>query len=58
MADAENPQAEGIAIAVEIIQKLRKVDGVKGIHLMPVMWEAVLPEIVTRAGLLPRPVVD
>jgi methylenetetrahydrofolate reductase (NADPH) len=55
MADAENQQAEGVAISVDIIGRLRQVAGIKGIHIMPVGWEAILPEIVTRAGLLPRP---
>jgi methylenetetrahydrofolate reductase (NADPH) len=58
MTKAENPQAEGIAIAVELIGQLRQVAGVKGIHIMPVGWEAALPDIVTRAGLLPRPSAD
>jgi methylenetetrahydrofolate reductase (NADPH) len=58
MSKAENPQAEGIAIAVELIKELRQVPGVKGIHIMPVGWEAALPDIVSQAGLLPRNVVD
>lgn len=54
MTKADNPQAEGINIAVELIKQLKQMPGVKGIHIMPVGWEAVLPEIVTRAGLFPR----
>ena len=44
----EIPQEEGKTITVELIERLKKIDGVKGIHIMPVGWEAVLPEIVTR----------
>lgn len=55
MAKAENQQAEGIAISVETIGQLQKITGLDGVHIMPVGWEAALPEIVTRAGLLPRP---
>ncbi|MDT8902563.1 methylenetetrahydrofolate reductase [Anaeroselena agilis] len=58
MANAENPQEEGKTIAVELIAQLRRIAGVKGIHIMPVGWEDVLPEIVTRAGLQLRPVAD
>ncbi|MBP1763678.1 MAG: fadh2: methylenetetrahydrofolate reductase [Firmicutes bacterium] len=54
MRNAENQQAEGIAITVEIIQQLRQIKGIKGVHIMPVAWESVLPEIVSKAGLLPR----
>ena len=58
MTKTENPQAEGIAMVIELIKQLRQVAGVKGIHIMPVGWEAALPEIITGAGLLPRPRVD
>ncbi|MGO0123146.1 methylenetetrahydrofolate reductase [Desulfothermobacter acidiphilus] len=55
MAKASDPQEEGIAIAVETIQALRKVPGVAGVHIMAIAWEEVVPEIVRRAGLYPRP---
>lgn len=58
MTKAENPQTEGIAIVIELIKQLRQVEGVKGIHIMPVGWEAALSDIVTGAGLLPRPILD
>src|SRR2546429_459172 len=51
-ADAK---AEGLAIAVEAVEALRKVEGVRGVHLMAVNWEESVPAIVRRAGLLPRP---
>jgi methylenetetrahydrofolate reductase (NADPH) len=46
---------EGLKICVETIQALREIEGVKGIHLMAIEWEEVVPEIVKEAGLLPRP---
>lgn len=55
METAADPRAEGIAIAVETIAAAREMAGVGGIHLMPVLWEEVVPEVVERAGLLPRP---
>ncbi|MHB0937407.1 MAG: methylenetetrahydrofolate reductase [Armatimonadota bacterium] len=56
MEQAADPKEEGIKIAVELIQQAREMPGVAGIHLMPVMWEDVVPLVVERAGLLPRPV--
>ena len=56
MAGAEDPKEEGIKIAVELIQQMRGIAGVAGVHLMPVMWESIIPTVVERAGLLPRPV--
>lgn len=51
MKHARDPEEEGIRIAVEIIRTLRNIKGVRGIHLMPVMWESITPTIVKQAGL-------
>jgi 5,10-methylenetetrahydrofolate reductase len=48
---------EGIDICVEIIQQVREIPGVAGIHVMAIEWEEAVPTIVERAGLLPRPSV-
>jgi methylenetetrahydrofolate reductase (NADPH) len=48
---------EGITIAVEAIERLKKVEGVRGFHIMAIEWEHKVPEIVRRAGLYPRPAV-
>jgi 5,10-methylenetetrahydrofolate reductase len=40
---------------VETVQALREIPGVRGVHVMAVEWEEAVPEIVKRAGLLPRP---
>ncbi len=53
---AADPKAEGIKIAVELIEQLREVPGVRGVHLMPVSWESSVPQICEQAGFLPRPV--
>jgi methylenetetrahydrofolate reductase (NADPH) len=55
MKSAEDPRAEGIAVTVELIEAVRGIDGVRGVHLQAIEAEEVLPEIVERAGLLPRP---
>ena len=53
---AKNKQKEeGIKICVETIQKLKEMDGVKGVHIMAIEWEEAVGEIVEKAGLLPRP---
>jgi methylenetetrahydrofolate reductase (NADPH) len=55
MAAAEDPKEEGIKICLETIEKMKNIEGVAGIHLMPIGWESITPVIVERAGLLPRP---
>ncbi len=47
----------GIDICVEAIERLKDVEGVAGFHIMAIEWEQKVPEIVERAGLLPRPEV-
>jgi len=57
LADAgkEHAAEEGIRICLEQIEELRGIEGVSGIHLMAIEWEKRVPEILERAGLLPRP---
>jgi len=50
-----NQEEEGIAITVELIEQVREIPGVRGVHLQAIEWERKVPEIVKRAGLLPRP---
>lgn len=52
-AAGDGAAEEGIAIALEIIEKIKHMQGVHGIHLMAVGWEEIVPRIVTEAGLLP-----
>ncbi|HHT01740.1 MAG TPA: methylenetetrahydrofolate reductase [Firmicutes bacterium] len=55
MESASDQQEEGKRICSELMEELRSVPGVRGLHIMAVMWEDVVPELVERAGLLPRP---
>ena len=57
MESAEDPKEEGIKICLEMIEKIKSIEGVSGIHLMPIGWESITPVILERAGLLPRPEV-
>jgi len=46
---------EGIRICCEVIEQVREIEGVAGLHIMPVQWAEAVPEIVNRSGLYPRP---
>lgn len=52
--DKEGQQEEGVAIALEMIEKLKGTPGISGMHLMAVHWEAIIPRLVEEADL-PRP---
>jgi methylenetetrahydrofolate reductase (NADH) len=42
----------GVEIAVDVVQRLREVPGVAGVHIMAPGWEAeAVPRVVERAGL-------
>ncbi|MGI6513811.1 MAG: methylenetetrahydrofolate reductase [Syntrophomonadaceae bacterium] len=52
---AADVQKEAVDIVVEQIAEVKEIPGVRGVHIMAVAWEEVVPEIVRRAGLYPRP---
>jgi len=54
---ADEQREEGIQIAVETIQALKGIKGIHGIHIMAIEWEEVVPQLVEKAGLAPRPAV-
>jgi len=50
--DGDEAKAEGVEIAADLIEQLRSIRGVAGIHLMAPGWETeAVPWIVERAGL-------
>ena len=51
---ASRQRAEGKRICVEIIQQVREIPGVSGIHVMAYRQEELVAEIIDEAGLLPR----
>ena len=57
LENAEKAKDEGFAIVLEIIEQIMDVPGVHGIHIMAVGWEEIVPVLVEKAGLLPRPIV-
>jgi CO dehydrogenase/acetyl-CoA synthase delta subunit len=55
---AKDMAEEGINICVDIINQVKEIKGVAGVHIMAIEWESAVPEIVSRAGLSQRPVID
>ncbi len=48
---------EGIRICIELIQQIREIEGVAGVHIMAIEWEEAVRPIAEGAGLLPRPTI-
>jgi methylenetetrahydrofolate reductase (NADPH) len=53
----KNQEEEGKKIAVELIEKVREIEGVRGVHVQAIEWEEAIPEVVEKANLAPRPAV-
>ncbi|MDD2695224.1 MAG: methylenetetrahydrofolate reductase [Anaerolineales bacterium] len=56
-ARADAYKETGIQICIELIQQLRQIEGVAGVHIMAIEWEEAVKPIVEGAGLYPRPMV-
>ena len=57
IARSADQEAEGVAVAVEMIRSLRGLPGISGVHLYAIEWPEGVTRAVERAGLLPRPTV-
>jgi methylenetetrahydrofolate reductase (NADPH) len=57
LAETDPARADetGAAIAAATIGGLQQIEGVAGVHLMPVSWPDGLAKTVAAAGMLPRP---
>jgi methylenetetrahydrofolate reductase (NADPH) len=55
LEQAGDVKEEGTKICLEIIEQIMEIPEVHGIHIMAVGWEDIVPVIVEKAGLLPRP---
>ena len=51
----DRKREEGKQICVEIIEQVREIPGVAGVHVMAYRQEELVAEIIQAAGLLPRP---
>ncbi|MBN1264273.1 MAG: methylenetetrahydrofolate reductase C-terminal domain-containing protein [Anaerolineales bacterium] len=59
MDNASDQAEEGVAIALEIIEKLRSTPGIHGLHIMAVQWEDIVPRLMEESGLpLPMEITE
>jgi 5,10-methylenetetrahydrofolate reductase len=58
--DEAGPDAEeeGVRLTVEVVAKLKAVQGVAGVHVMGLGHMASVRRVIEAAGLIPRPTVD
>ncbi len=51
LKNASDPKEEGVNIAIEQIHTIKKLKGIRGIHLIPILWESITPVIVKEVSL-------
>lgn len=51
----EDSRGEGVRLTVEVVQALKQIEGIAGIHVMGLGREESVRQVIEDAGLLPRP---
>ena len=51
LAQARDPEREGIEIAAELVEEVKTIPGVSGVHLLATRNLVAIPAVVARAGL-------
>jgi len=54
MKKAGDPKKEGFSIACDLINAVKKIKGVHGIHITALFWEDIIPNLVKDTDLYPR----
>jgi len=52
VAGAEKQAAEGRQVCIDLIQEIREIKGVSGIHMMAYRQEESVAEIIQKSGVL------
>lgn len=55
LEEAEDPAEEGVRLTVEIVKRLRSIQGISGVHIMGLGREDSVKRVIDESGLLPRP---
>jgi 5,10-methylenetetrahydrofolate reductase len=53
--ESDDPAAEGVRLTVEVVKRVREIDGVAGVHVIGLGKEVAVRRVIEDAGLLPRP---
>ena len=52
MEKAKDQRAEGKQLAVDLIQEIKEIDGVSGVHVMAYRQEEFVNEIIQASGVM------
>ena len=51
MKNTNDTNKEGFDISLELINEIKKIRGVSGIHITALFWENIIPNLVEKARL-------
>ena len=51
----DDAESVGLDLTVDVVRRLRRIDGISGVHLMGIGRDDLVRAVVERAGLFPRP---
>ena len=54
MKNSKDQKKEGHDIAIELINEIRKINGIHGMHITALFWEDIIPTLVKESNLFPR----
>jgi 5,10-methylenetetrahydrofolate reductase len=49
--ESKSPKEEGVQISLELIDHVKGLPGISGIHFMAVGWESIVPRVIIESGL-------
>jgi methylenetetrahydrofolate reductase (NADPH) len=52
LSGAENQKQEGVDLCVDLVEQVREIEGVSGVHIMAYRMEDRIGEIVSRSNAL------
>lgn len=58
LAGAEDQKLEGKRICIELIQQIREIEGVSGVHVMAYRQEHLVTEIIMESGVLKKRIIN
>ena len=55
MKNATDSMNVGYETALELINEVKKINGIHGLHITALFWEDIIPQLIKESSLYPRP---
>ena len=58
LASAQDFVHESITLTLDLMEQIKKMKGISGVHITALFWEDIIPMLVSESGCYPRPTID